>query len=793
MENFTQNNQTQFQQDPEDKAIKDFKKWFYLCLENWKWIALSVGIGLFISVGISIWQTNRWSVSAELVKKSTEGKGSSQADFMSMLPIDAMGAEFSKLNLEYEQRYFTSREVLLDLVHNMDLNIHYYDKTWLKSVSLYNLRPYTFSYDEKKSSWGPFDGILEIEEINNTQFKIHASEDSIAHYLNDKVFTFNKSQEVKGFYFTLKKEDVSLSSFSAPYIMVKQPLAEVKNLRRKFKFSILGEKNTDLPLIQIKTEGHIPAKEIDLLEELVTTVQEKDILDKNFATKQSSQFIKDQLAIISDSMQLIASEVYKLKTSNTELSGGAELVFEKIYKLDEKRNELELSIRYCDYLLEQMADQSMDEEVLMPEAYGISGTQLTEMLSKYSELKLEDELSNQRLKKSILYQEEAVEREKALVSLQDKIAEAVGSTKKALKIQLDELNKELKKSIRSTNTLLSEEKTLNDYQRLFETHEQLYKLLLEKQAEYNIRAASTISDYTMLSVPEPSELPIFPKRKLNVLIGLILGLSLPLGILYVKVLFDTKIREESDIEDIVDVPYLGSLASIENTKSLIDPLTRSLVAESYRNLRTNLQFLIGDKEKFSVTFTSSISGEGKSITSSNLAQFYTSLDKKVLLVGADLRKPVLKQYFPRQNENVGLSNYLSSGKNIEDYIQKTENEALDVLLSGSIPPNPTELLQGKKMKELSERLQEIYDVVIYDSAPIGIVSDSRNLMQYTDLVCFGVRQGYTPKAQLEKTILPLTKMDDVKLALFMTDVNMHKKGGYQYSYYGKDYISYLEK
>ncbi|AZQ61579.1 polysaccharide biosynthesis tyrosine autokinase [Flammeovirga pectinis] len=787
----TPSNNTNFQQDPEDKAIKDFKKWFYLCLENWKWVILSVSIGLSISIAVSLWQTNRWSISTELVKKSTESKGGASSSFMAMLPIDAMGAEFSKLNIEYEKRYFTSREILVSVVKQLDLNVHYYSKKFVKSNELYKQRPFTLKYDNK-STWGPFDGTLDVV-VNEDQktFELQSSEDTIAQFFEGKQFTFDQKNVINGFVFTLKKENIDLSYYPSPSIAIRTPYAEAKGLRKSLNFGILGEKNTDLPLIQVKTEGQIPEKQIDILSTLISTVQAQDIRDKNFATKQSAQFIQDQLSIISDSMQLIANQVYKLKTQNTELSGGAELVFEKIYKLDEKRNELELSIRYCNYLLEEMKG-GMKDEVLMPEAYGISGTQLTDMLSKYSEMKLEDALSNVRLKKSILYQEEAVERKKAMKSLKIKIAEAVASTRKALKIQLEELNRELKKSIRSTNTLLSEEKTLMDYQRLFETHEQLFKLLLEKQAEYSIRAASTISDYSMLSVPEPSEFPIFPKRKLNVLIGLILGLSFPLGIYYVKVLFDTKVREESDIEEITDKPFIGNISTIAEFDKLIDPLTRSLAAETYRNFRTNLQFLIGDKEKFSLLFTSSISGEGKSVTSANLANFYTTLDKKVLLIGADLRKPVLKDFFPGLNDNVGLSNYLSAGNNVHEYIQKTDNPQLDVLLSGSIPPNPTELLQSKKMKALSEELKEEYDIVIFDSAPVGIVSDSRKLMNYTDLVCYAIRQDYTPKAQLERSLSGISG-EDIKLALFMTDVNMRKKGGYQYSYYGKDYISYLEK
>ncbi|WP_044208276.1 polysaccharide biosynthesis tyrosine autokinase [Flammeovirga sp. OC4] len=781
---------SKIQSDPEDKAIQDFKKWFYLCLEQWKWIVLSVSAGLTFSILISLYQTNRWSVTTELVKKSTESKNSS-SDFISMLPIDAMGAEFSKINLEYEKRYFTSNEVLYNLIDKLNLNIHYYHKNVIKVIELYNDRPYTLKYNIN-SSWKPSNERIDIILLeDNNNYKLAVNSDTSAIFFEGKTFRFSENYNVNGFNFKIIKENIPFDTKDETFFIINSHDVEIRNLRKKIAFNILGEKNTDLPLIQLKTEGSIPSKEKDILNQLVTTVQQKDIRDKNFATKQSAKFIQDQLQIISDSMQLIANQVYKLKTENTELAGGAELVFEKIYKLDDKRNELQLSIRYCDYLLTNM-NSGGQEEILMPEAYGITGSQLTEMLSIYSEMKLEDALSNQRLKKSILYQEEAIEREKALKSLRLKITDAIRSTKKALNIQLEELNSELRKSIQSTNTLLSEEKTLQDYQRLFETHEQLYKLLLEKQAEYSIRAASTISDYTMLSIPESSEFPVFPKRKLNVLIGLILGLALPIGILYIIVLFDTKVRDEVDVKEICDKPYIGNIIT-QDTTYLLDPLTRSLAAESYRNFRTNLQFMLGDKEKFTILITSSISGEGKSVTSANLANFYTILNKKVLLVGADLRKPVFKKLFPKNNENIGLSNYLSSGKVIEDYIQKTNNENLDLILSGTIPPNPTELLQGKKMNDLMKELNEKYDIVIYDTAPIGIVSDARKMMEKADLVCYAMRQGRTPKSQLERALQNFLPSKDIKMALFMTDVNMSRKGGYQYSYYGKDYISYLEK
>ncbi|WP_172826736.1 polysaccharide biosynthesis tyrosine autokinase [Flammeovirga sp. SJP92] len=702
-----------------------------------------------------------------------------------------MGAEFSKINLEYEKRYFTSNEVLYNLIDKLNLNIHYYDIKVIKVTELYKNRPFSIIYD-KESTWTPFNENINLIPLEGfKEFQLIVDSDTSAIFFEGKTFKFSKKYNINGFIFKVVKEDISFENFNGLSFIINTNILELRNLRKKISFNVLGEKNTDLPLIQLKTEGSIPIKEKDLLNELVTTVQQKDIQDKNFATKQSAKFIQDQLQIISDSMQLIANQVYKLKTENTELAGGAELVFEKIYKLDDKRNELQLSIRYCDYLLNNMSSGDQ-EEILMPESYGIKGSQLTEMLSIYSEMKLKDALSNQRLKKSILYQEDAIEREKALKELRLKISDAIRSTKKALNIQLEELNLELKKSIQSTNTLLSEEKTLQDYQRLFETHEQLYKLLLEKQAEYSIRAASTISDYTMLSVPESSEFPVFPKRKLNVLIGFILGFSLPVGILYIIVLFDTKVRDEVDVKDICDKPYIGNIIS-QDTSALLDPLTRSLAAESYRNFRTNLQFMLGDKDKFTILITSSISGEGKSVTSANLANFYTILNKRVILIGADLRKPVFKKLFPKNNENIGLSNYLSSGKNIDDYIQKTDNENLDLILSGTIPPNPTELLQGKKMKELMDDLNDKYDIVIYDTAPIGIVSDARKMMEKADLVCYAIRQGRTPKSQLERALQNFLPSKEIKVALFMTDVNMSRKGGYQYSYYGKDYISYLEK
>ncbi|OHX64955.1 polysaccharide biosynthesis tyrosine autokinase [Flammeovirga pacifica] len=773
----------------EDKTIKELKKWFFLCLENWGWIILSVIISLGIGIVISMHQVSVYDIKADIVKKGNTNK-SDGSELLSMLSTNTESS-FSKVNIEYEQRFFTSKDVLLPLIIKENLNVNYFSAKIFKDVPLYYERPFTFSYD-RTSEWVPFHIQISLNEISEEYFSLHFSDDHLNNKYSKKKFKYNEIAVLDGFKFKVIKNIENNISISDIFITLQDDDHIIKSLRRKIIFQQIGNANSDVPLFSISSKGALPNFEKKLISSLLSSVQDVDKKNKNFAIQQSAKFIQQQLEIISDSMQLIANDIYDLKTKNKELSGGANLAFEKIYTLDEKRKELQLSIRYCDYLLEKHKS-GLDHDVIMPESYGITGSQLSSLLDLYTDLKLEDNLSNERIQNSIIFQEKEKEREKTLKSLNEKIGDAIQSTRSALNIRLQELNKELRNAINSSNVLLSEEKVLGDYERLFKTHEGLYQLLLEKQAEYNIRAASTISDYSIITEPESTDAPVYPNKLKNLMISVLLGALFPLGILYLLVIFDFKIRDEEDITQIVDTTYLGNLANIETSDKLIDPFTRSVSAESFRNIRTNLQFLVGDKDKFSIVFTSSISGEGKSVSSTNIANFYTTLEKKVLLVGADLRKPVLDTFYPQLNKNLGMSNYLSSGTTIEDYIQKSENENLDILLSGTIPPNPTELLQGKKMKELYEELQSKYDIVIYDSAPIGIVSDSRNLMRYADLVCFAVRQGYTPKAQLEKTIVPVTQMEDVKLALFMTDVKMHKKGGYQYSYYGKDYISYLEK
>ena len=297
-------------------------------------------------------------------------------------------------------------------------------------------------------------------------------------------------------------------------------------------------------------------------------------------------------------------------------------------------------------------------------------------------------------------------------------------------------------------SLPTKENTLRGYARNFKIVEELYVFLLQRKEEASISYISALPNLKVLSYGVSGELPIAPKGKIIYLGALVLGLLIPFGVLYLIKLLDTKINTRDDLEQgLKGISILGEVPFDENLKKGIKD-SRGITAESTRVLRSSLSFLLKKETSNVITVTSTTKGEGKSFVSYNLAASYKALGKKVILVGADLRNPQLHTRMGIERENQGLSTYLADENfnDLDALIKKGADTAeMDYLLSGTIPPNPSELLMRPRMKELLERLKERYDIVLVDSAPLLLVSDTMALLPLSDLVVYVSRAQYSDK------------------------------------------------
>ena len=325
--------------------------------------------------------------------------------------------------------------------------------------------------------------------------------------------------------------------------------------------------------------------------------------------------------------------------------------------------------------------------------------------------------------------------------------------------------------------------------------ENLYLLLLQKREEAGINMAITQPSVKVLEYAS-NGYKVAPNNNSIYLIALIIGIGIPLLLLFIKFYFDTKIHNKIDVKNIVkDIPIIGEIPYIKDDK-YIQSNDRSILAEAYRNVRTNINYLLpaqNKKEGYVIFSTSSIKGEGKTFNAINMALIMTQMKKKVLIVGADLRNPQLHKYIGLAKEKVGLTNYLFDQEvEIESIINKNtlDNQYLDTIISGSIPPNPAELISNGRFEKLLNIVKAEYDFIIVDSAPTLLVTDTLLITNLADLVIYVTRADMTDKHVVEYSRDLYLQGKISKIAYIVNSVGLIYVYGYKYKYnysYGYGY------
>jgi capsular exopolysaccharide synthesis family protein len=502
-------------------------------------------------------------------------------------------------------------------------------------------------------------------------------------------------------------------------------------------------------ILNISSTGSIPQKEIDFIQGLVEYYQSYDLEKKNQVASRASQFIKAQLDIISDSLLVIEKQLEQFKKNNSagqDLDGEAKRYLTKLEQLDAKMLELNQSKNYYKYLEEYLATSNPLEQVILPSTLGLSDPVLNTLILSISELQIDLKLFVDREKSegNPLFKSKL----DRLNQLKRELRVAVSNLKSTDNLKVSFIKGQIEKAEKQMGYIPLAQRQFISIKRNYSLLENLFILLLTKKAESDIAKASAVSEFTYLNEPRVSGGSLKTSREKNLGIGFVIGLLMPIGFLVVKEFFNVKVQTKSDIERFTKIPIIGGIGH-KRGKTVLEVLNSpsSVIAEGFRSLRSNLTYFTGKKNKVIFMVTSSISGEGKSFVAINLASLYAITFKKTLLVGADLRKPRLHKEFDVPND-IGLSSFLAGISDFDNIIQKTPNDLLDLVVSGPIPPNPSELLMSLNFKNFIEKAQKEYDCIIIDTPPIGIISDAFPIFDFVDHVIFLVRQKYTPKMRL---------------------------------------------
>ena len=481
-------------------------------------------------------------------------------------------------------------------------------------------------------------------------------------------------------------------------------------------------------------------------------------------------------------------ETFKRTAGITDLKSEAEIALTGNAEYEKRRVENQTQISLVKDLQRYL--QGNEYEVL-PSNVGLQDAALAAAIAKYNEMLME---RNRLLRTSTENNPTIINLTSSIHAMRANVVASMDATLKGLQITKADLQREAKRFSQRISDAPTQERQFVSIARQQEIKAGLYLMLLQKREENAITLAATANNAKIIDAAIPDEAPVAPKKMMILLAALILGAGIPVGVIYLISLTQVTIEGRADVEKLTTLPVIGDIPVADGLKGssiAVFENQNNLMSETFRGIRTNLQFLLEGGQKV-IMVTSTVSGEGKSFVSANTAISLSLLGKKVVIVGLDIRKPGLNKVFNLSTKEQGITQFLTDPKrNIMDLVQSSDiNSNLFILPGGAVPPNPTELLARKGLEEAIEQLKQHFDYIVLDTAPVGMVTDTQLISRIADLTVYVCRADYTRKSEfsLVNELAVTNKLPRISIAINGLDLKK-KKYGYYYGYgkYGKYY------
>ena len=528
----------------------------------------------------------------------------------------------------------------------------------------------------------------------------------------------------------------------------------------------------------------------DFLNTLVTIYNDDANEDKNQVALHTAQFIDERIAVINDELGVTETELadYKQRAGITDLTADAQRALQGSSEYEQKRAENANQLRLVGDLRAYLENPANRDEVI-PANVGLTDNGLVNIVNQYNELMIE---RKRLLRSSKATSPAVINLDEAIAATRATVLTTVANVERTLQITRNNLALEAGKYRTRISNTPRQEQELRNISRQQEIKAGLYLMLLQKREENAITLAAKANNGRMVESPRVSGY-VSPNKRNFYLIALILGLGIPIGGIWLLRLFRFKIEGRSDVERITDIVVVGDIPLVkEKTENpiVISENRNEIMEEVFRSLRTNLQYLLQEDQKV-ILFTSTSAGEGKTFSATNLAASLAFMEKKTVVVGLDIRRPSLTRVFALDKKFPGITQYLAAPSTTDLLslcLPTAVSSNLYVLPSGTIPPNPTELVARKSLESAIEILKQHFDFVVLDTAPIGMVTDTQLIARVADLCVYVCRADYTRKSEFAQINEVRQDKHIAHLCVLINGINMDKrKNGYYYGYgkYGK--------
>ena len=747
---------------------------------HWKWFVLGGMFALLLAFLYLRYSTNQYQVSSTILVEG-DSKGSLPSELSA---FQDLGLSSASSSFENEIELLKSRSLMERVVKDIGINVTYYNKGRIKTPEIfYKQLPIKIHFFTKDSAFYRQNTsfVVRIKSATTFSFLNREGKELSAHVFGENIKTDFGELTIT----PINTKNITEGS----EIIVK--ITPLKNVVGSYLNRIhISEVNKKASVIKITLTDPVKLKAEAVVNNLVKQYNKDAVEDKSVVGKNTNLFINERLKIINEDLLRVevGAEDFKKKNNLTDITSEATLVLGTKSELEATIINLSTQLKLVDFVQEHLSKSVND---LIPANLGLADSGLEGGTLKYNELLLE---RNRILQSSSTLNPVIVNLDTQIENLRSSIIQSLTNLKASLTISLNSVQQQESLLKSKLSEVPRQEREYRSIERQQQIIEALYLYLLQKREENAITLAVTLPNAKIIDVAYGSDFPIAPKRNIIYLGSLLLGIIIPFGIIYMMFLLDNKVHTKKDIEKILKAPILGDVPKSKSIKKIVvSENERDSTAESFRLLRTNINFMLSNvvDDCKTIFVTSTLSGEGKTFISINLASVLALTNKKVLLIGADIRKPKITEYLNIKSGR-GLTHFLMDTKlTPSDVVEHVVETNFDMIHSGILAPNPSELLMNGRFEEILAYGKQHYDFVIVDTAPVNLVTDTLLIGHFADLFIYIIRANFLDKRLLEISKVLYQEKRLPNMAVLMNDVN-YDKGGYGYGY-GYGYGEQLDK
>lgn len=781
--------------ETEDEKI-DIQQLLFKYIIHWPWF---VGAVLVCLIGAWIYlrmATPVYNISATVLIKDDK-KGGNTGSMVGLEELGLSGLISSSQNIDNELEVLRSKTLVKEVINLLNLYVSYTDEDGFPSKNMYKTSPVLVSLtpQEAEKLTDPMvvemalygEGGLEVNvTVGDKEYQKLFEKLPAVFPMDEGTLAFFQSPDS----LSLKKDTMEASS-NIRHITakIKSPMKVARAYCENLKIEPTS-KTTSVAVISLKNSSLKRGQ--DFINQLLEMYNRNTNNDKNEIAQKTAEFIDERINIISKELGSTEAnlENFKRNAGITDLTSEAQIALTGNAEYEKKRVENRTQISLIEDLRKYIRG---NEYEVLPGNIGLQDPGLVATIERYNEMLVE---RKRLLRTSTENNPTIINLDTSIRAMKSNVQATLDGSLKGLLITKADLEREASRFSRRISDAPGQERQFVSIARQQEIKAGLYLMLLQKREENAIALAATANNAKIIDEAIADDIPVSPKRRMIYLIALVLGIGIPVGIIYLIGLTKFKLEGRADVEKLTTIPIVGDipLTDEKNEKDgsiAVFENQNNLMSETFRNIRTNLQFMLQNDKKV-ILVTSTVSGEGKSFISANLAISLSLLGKKVVIVGLDIRKPGLNKVFRLSTKEKGITLYLANPEtDLMSLVQPSDiNQNLYILPGGTVPPNPTELLARDGLDKAIEILKKSFDYVVLDTAPVGMVTDTLLIGRVADLSVYVCRADYTHK--VEYTLIN-ELAEEKKLPNLCTVINgvdlKRRKYGYYYGYgkYGKYY------